>query len=206
MHFHCVPSDPDLVRKCSGMCAFDHTTSSSWKGFCGCEAEFASSSKGIKNDHDCWRRNRDRVQRWFLWQNSAEVCAIDILISPSSYLPNFLVFNRHGVSSSMVDREEVFRFDKLEKGGGKGGSLMQFTEDHRLLIKALSADDHVSLLAIGQSYCKWVSCSSSCLICRLQSHWRLWNNGTMEFSYIVDSSSSLLVRFFFHFYRFEFIR
>ena len=61
---------------------------------------------------------------------------------------------RHGVSSSMVDREEVFRFDKLEKGGGKGGSLMQFTEDHRLLIKALSADDHTSLLAIGQSYCK----------------------------------------------------
>lgn len=37
----------------------------------------------------------------------------------------------------------------LADGGGKGGSLMQFTKNMKLLIKQLSPDDHESVSSRG---------------------------------------------------------
>ena len=52
---------------------------------------------------------------------------------------------QEGVSlASVSDRQ--FHFRSLSQGGGKGGSLMTFTADKRLLVKQLSNDDHTSLL------------------------------------------------------------
>ena len=68
----------------------------------------------------------------------------------------------------------LFSFKSLEKGGGKGGSLMQFTKDGRLLVKQLSADDHKSLVEWGPGYAARVT---------------------------AGRGESLLSRFFFHFKR-----
>ena len=86
-------------------------------------------------------------------------------------LLNDSAFNRVrdmcGVSISDVS-SSCFTFQSLEKGGGKGGSLMQFTKDRRLLVKELSSDDHASLKQWGSSYCQHVATSrSTSLLVRL---------------------------------------
>jgi hypothetical protein len=58
-------------------------------------AEFASFFKGIRNDHDC--------------------CGETVTVYNDDFFDKF--------SSSMVDREEVFSFDKLEREWGKVGPL-----------------------------------------------------------------------------------
>ena len=69
---------------------------------------------------------------------------------------------------------DLFKFTSLEKGGGKGGSLMQFTNDGRLLVKQLSGDDHKSLELHFAGYCTRV---------------------------VEDGGESVIARFFFHFKR-----
>mmetsp|Transcript_41964 Transcript_41964/g.132290 ORF Transcript_41964/g.132290 Transcript_41964/m.132290 type:complete len:412 (-) Transcript_41964:460-1695(-) len=71
--------------------------------------------------------------------------------------------------------EDSFSFLELNAGGGKGGSLMQFTRDGALLVKQLSKDDHDSLCEHFEAYCNRI----------LQGHGR----------------ASLLARIYFHFYR-----
>ena len=51
---------------------------------------------------------------------------------------------------------DMFSFNSLRAGGGKGGSLMQFTNDQMLLVKQLSKDDVRSLLAFAEDYCNHV--------------------------------------------------
>ena len=80
----------------------------------------------------------------------------------------------------------LFSFDKLEKGGGKGGSLMQFTLDGRLLVKQLSGDDQASLQEYGPGYCERVTASQGdSLLARLFFHFKRVKDGKF---YVVMNS------------------
>lgn len=52
---------------------------------------------------------------------------------------------------------DMFSFSSLRAGGSKGGSLMQFTNNQKLLVKQLSKDDICSILTYAQEYCEHVT-------------------------------------------------
>lgn len=47
---------------------------------------------------------------------------------------------------------DKFSFESLTQGGGKGGSLMAYTQDKRFIVKEMSNGDHQSLLRIASGY------------------------------------------------------
>lgn len=78
-----------------------------------------------------------------------------------------------------IDEEEFLStvdFDKMDKGGGKGGMFMSFTDDKLYIVKELNGDDHGSLLKIAKDYAKHVTEGS--LIARVFAHFK---KGTKNF-------------------------
>lgn len=89
------------------------------------------------------------------------------------------------VTAADVD-ETQFAFSELAKGGGKGGSLMQFTKSCKLLIKQLSGDDHNSLMDVAENYCQRVlDKTHPTLLCRFFFHFRREADGG---NYVVMNS------------------
>jgi hypothetical protein len=78
-------------------------------------------------------------------------------------------------------------FKKLDRGGGKGGQLMGFTDDGAYLVKEMSPGDHLTLTTLAQDYADHVCAKdewgkSTSLLARYFLHF--WHEGTQT-NYVV---------------------
>jgi hypothetical protein len=74
---------------------------------------------------------------------------------------------------------EGWTYDKLQKGGGKGGTLMAFLWG-KYIVKEMSAGDHKAMLAITSSYVEHLRGERS-LICTIFLHYRDVESGRIFF-------------------------
>merc|ERR1719456_506771 len=71
-------------------------------------------------------------------------------------------------------------YDKLEKGGGKGGTLMAFLWG-KYIVKEMSKGDHLTMLSVTQSYVEHLHNGDS-MICIVYMHYRDVETGRIFFA------------------------